>query len=402
MRSRTTPLFRAANTVMAPALRSRRDPDAAWEKAVQHAERSTGVPVGDDDEQWIADFGFLIRCVADVPGLSPLGWTATVADARERLANRLRIHELHRMHPEIGAEPITDPVFVVGLPRTATTAAQRLLAASPACRGPRLWEMVHTGLEPDAAARAKRIRYAVRRFSTTRWAPDLDHIHPIDVTQPEESMFLLPHGNYHLLFHAPMPKYRAWFAERDATGDYRYLKEALQVLQYGRERRRWVLKYPFDLGQMRVIQRVFPGARFVWTHRDPVTVVGSLCSLAHLSQSLFLARPDPETVGRLTLELMVEAVEAGGEFRRRHRATVVDVPYHRLVSAPERYVPELYERLDIPWTFDDGERLVQSLSIRERERERKHEYRVGAYGLGSDEIERAFTDYRRWTASIYR
>ncbi|WP_026931327.1 sulfotransferase family protein [Glycomyces tenuis] len=402
MDSRTTPLFKAVNAAMAPALRSRRNPEAAWEKAVHQAERVSGVAVDGDDEQWIADFEFLIRCVAAVPGLSPMGWATTVMDARARLVNRLRIRELHRRHPEIGAEPIEKPVFIVGLPRTATTLSHQVLAASPACRGPLMWELTHTGLEPDPAAKAKRIKRARRQFSTTKWAPELAHIHPLDVTKPEESMFLLPHGVYHLLFHAPMPKYREWFAERDTSADYRYLKEALQVLQYGRERRRWILKYPFDICHMPVIQRVFPGARFVWTHRDPVAVAGSLCSLAELSQSLFLTRPDRETVGRLTLELMVEAVEAGREFRRRHLAAVVDVPYHRLVSSPERYVPELHERLDIPWTFDDGERLVDSLnrSLRERERDRRHEYRVGDFGLDSEELEKAFADYQRWTAAI--
>lgn len=401
MSSRTTLLFKAVNAAMTPALRSRRNPQAAWAKAVAGAERTSGISVTDDERQWVADFEFLIRCVAEVPGLGPIGWTTTLMDARARLVNRLRIRDLHQRHPGIGAEPIEQPIFVVGLPRTATTLAHQILAGSSSCRGPLLWEMTQTDLEQDPAVIAKRLKRARRQFSATRWAPDFDHIHPIDVTEPEESMFLLPHGIYHLLFHAPMPEYRAWFTERDTTADYRYLKEALQVLQYGREsRRRWVLKYPFDLGQMAAIRQVFPDATFIWMHRDPVTVTGSLCSLADLSQSLFVTRPDREAIGRLALELMIETVEAGRRFRREHRETVIDVPYHRLVSAPERYVPELYEKLGIPWTFEDGERLVKALNRRGRERDRKHEYHIGAYGLTSHQIEQSFADYQRWTNAI--
>jgi hypothetical protein len=400
MNSRTTSLFKAVNAVMTPALRSRKNPESAWEEAVLQAERASGVTVDDADEHWIADFAFLIRCVAAVPRLHAVGWRTTIMDARERLANRLRIRELHRRHPEIGSEPIENPIFVVGLPRTATTLAQQVLAGSPSCRGPLLWEMVHTDLESDPATTAKLVRLAQRRFSAMRWAPELHHIRPLDVTKPEESIFLLPHGVYHLLFHAFMPEYREWFSARDTTQDYRFLKTALQVLQYGRERRRWVLKHPFDLAQMPVIQRVFPGARFVWTHRDPVTVAGSLCSLAELSQSLFVSRPDRSLIGRLTLELTVEAVDAGREFHRHHRSTVIDVPYHRLVSAPEHYVPELYKRLDIPWTFEDGERLVRSPNLGVHGRDHKHEYDVGDFGLEPGEVELAFAGYRRWTAAI--
>ncbi|GAB3652800.1 sulfotransferase family protein [Glycomyces tarimensis] len=397
-RSRTTLTFKALNASLTPLARSRRDPGAAWDRAIRQAERTSGIDVDETDRQWIEDFRFLIGCVADVPDLSPIGWLTTIMDARARLVNRLRIRRLHQRHPEIGAEPIERPVFVVGLPRTATTLAHQVLAASPACRGPLLWEMVNTDLERDPKTTAKRIRTVRRQFSSTRYAPDFDFIHPVDAENPEESMFLLPHGLYHLLFHAPMPAYREWFASRDTTIDYKYLKSALQVLQHGRPRRRWVLKYPMDLGQMSAIKQVFPDATFVWTHRSPTTVMGSLCSLADLAQSLFLARVDRDALGELALELMVETVEAGRAFRQRHRASVVDVPYHRLAADPGMFVPGLYKDLGIEWTWDDGEHLVNALG--NPVRDRKHEYHVGAYGLTPEQIDRAFGDYERMVSSL--
>ncbi|THV23495.1 sulfotransferase family protein [Glycomyces paridis] len=395
--SRTTLAFKAVNTGMSPMLRSRKDPAKAWAKAVERAEKIAGSRTDESDRQWIDDFRFLIGCAADVPNLSPIGWVTTMMDAQARLVNYLRIRDLHRAHPAIAEEAIERPIFVVGLPRTATTLAHQVLARSKSCRGPRLWEMVRAGLKLDPAEEAKLVKAVGKQFSATRFAPDFDHIHPVNATKPEESMFLLPHGLYHLLFHAPMPEYRKWFAARDTTVDYRYLKSALQVLQYGRPRlangapHRWVLKYPMDLGQMPAIRKVFPDATFVWTHRSPVTVMGSLCSLADLAQSLFVSRVDREALGVYAMELMVETVESGRAFRQRQPSAVVDVPYHRLADDPYRYVPGLYKQLGIDWTMEDDSNLVRALE--RPQRDRKHEYTLGAYGLDDDSVHKAFADY---------
>ncbi|MEU6857766.1 sulfotransferase [Glycomyces sp. NPDC046736] len=382
---------------MTPTLRSRKDPDRAWAKAVQRAEKTAGSRVDEGDAQWIEDFRFLTGCVAEIPNLSPIGWFTTLMDAQARLVNRLRIRDLHRAHPEIAKEPIERPVFVVGLPRTATTLAHQVLARSKECRGPRLWEMVRTDLQRDASEEDKLAKAVSKQFSATRFAPDFDHIHPVDARKPEESMFLLPHGLYHLLFHAPMPEYRKWFAERDTTVDYEYLKSALQVLQYGRPRtedgavHRWVLKYPMDLGQMPAIRQVFPDATFVWTHRSPVTVMGSLCSLADLAQSLFVSKVDRIELGKYAMELMSEIVESGRAYRQKHPEAVVDVPYHRLADDPYKFVPDLYRQLGLSWSLKDEGHLGQAL---ERPlRDRKHEYTLGAYGLDDDMVHRAFADY---------
>lgn len=400
---RTTLAFTIANAAMTPMLRSRKEPDKAWAKAAQRVEKEFGGELDEADRQWIEDFRFLIGCVAEVPDLSAIGWVTTMMDAQARLRNRLRIRELHREHPEIGEEPITRPVFVVGLPRTATTLAHQVLARSGQCRGPRLWEMVRTGLQRSPEEEARLVKKVARQFSATRFAPDFDHIHPVDATKPEESMFLLPHGLYHLLFHAPMPEYRAWFAARDTTVDYRYLRSALQVLQYGRPRRpdgsphRWVLKYPLDLGEMASIKQVFPDATFVWTHRSPVTVMGSLCSLADLAQSLFVTRVDREALGAYAMELMAEIVESGRTFRQRHLRTVVDVPYHLLADDPYAYVPDLYEQLGLEWSIKDEGHLARAL---ERPiRDRKHEYTLSSYGLDDDMVHRTFADYEQMVSA---
>ena len=58
----------------------------------------------------------------------------------EDLANRLRIEQWHRRHPEAADTPLEGPLLVCGLPRTGTTATVGMLALDPQFRFLRAWE----------------------------------------------------------------------------------------------------------------------------------------------------------------------------------------------------------------------------------------------------------------------
>ena len=56
-----------------------------------------------------------------------------------------------RQHPEIDDEVVGGPVFVIGLPRTGTTALSQLVAADPQFRSLRMWESQAPTPPPEAA-----------------------------------------------------------------------------------------------------------------------------------------------------------------------------------------------------------------------------------------------------------
>lgn len=392
--SRTTRASKVLNTVLAPVGRGREDPMNAWAKASAQVERDAGT----QDRKFADGLGVVISSIAAEPRLTPLGWTFVLSSIKDRYANRLRINRLLVEHPEIADEPIADPVFVLGLPRTATTLAHRVLAASPAHRGPLMWEMSHTGLE-DAAVAEREIKKLNQgsQFVTGLFAPGLKHMHPSRAEHPEESMMLLPHGTFWSLLHGSMPAYRGWYARRsaeDLAGDYAYLKQGLQVLQHSRERKRWIVKYPGHLNDMTAIQEVFPDATFVWTHRDPATVLGSTCSLVETMWSMYQKDPDPTEVGQLVLDTMVTWVNTALESRlSMPPSAIVDVPYHRLSADPHAEVPRLYGAIGAKWTADDEAQLEQVLA--RPAGTRPHQYDMARYGLHPDRVEESFASYLR-------
>lgn len=323
-----------------------------------------------------------------------MGWYAFASDVQGRLANRARVRRLIAKHPAIAAAPISRPIVVVGLPRTATTLTHRILASASGARGPKLWEWMHTSLALPERDERRIIRGVNNALHVvTAFAPAMRDIHPQRAEHPDECAFFLPHGEQHLA-RAPLPGYEAWLDGHDFEPDYRYLKQGLQVLQYGRERARWVLKCPTHLGHLDAVLRMFPDAQIVWTHRDPVDVVGSICSLVETSRALHLRRlgeDDLHDIGRMAIATMSSLVERGRDARTRiPRSQIIDLRYPALTADPLGVIERLFGSLDLEWTPADRERVRQAT---ERRPGRPHEYTLYRYGINETDVQNAFGNY---------
>ncbi|MEU6246059.1 sulfotransferase [Glycomyces sp. NPDC047010] len=402
---RTSNLIPVLNTLMAPSLRSRRDPDRVFWKAHERAGDQAGghPPMHEAD---IDGYRRLLGAFASAPGLSALGWAMARGDVQARIANQMRIEALHAARPEIAREVIERPIVIVGLPRTGTTVTHKVIAQSAGHRAPALWELMHTSLALPPREQARLVRQIDQVMHLVlRLAPLMRAIHPQSAAGADEDPFLLPHGGQHLA-RAPMRAYETWCYERDYTRDYDLLKMAYQVLQHGREPRRWVIKSPTHLGNLDQLIRVFPDAQIVWMHRDPATVMGSICSLVETSWRLHVRVPDPYAIGQMCLRMLpwmvgraraARTVAPGQPRAAVPRDRIIDVPYHAVAHQPHEKIPVLYDRLGTPWTADDEARLGATMS---RPTKRTHEYTIDRYGLTDDDVEAAFGDYSRAEAAM--
>ncbi|WP_369371552.1 sulfotransferase [Promicromonospora sp. Populi] len=389
----TPPALLLTNLLLTPGTRTRRDPDAVFDRMIARASRDRA-PLSAEDAADLDHLRLALRAFADFPGLSPLGWAAGQALVEGRIRNRVVVRDLHARHPELADEPVDAPIFVVGLPRTGTTFAYNILARSPGHRGPKLWEMTYPGLAVDGRTEAALIRRTRRRFAmTSALSSTWDTIHPMYAEAEEEDTFLRTHSEMHAAG-VPMPDYLKLLETFDQRPDYRFLRAALQVLSYGRPARRWVLKHPANLFHMTAIHDVFPDARFVWTHRDPETALASLCSLAESAQRIhrYPDAVDLAQAGRDWLEIMSQGVSrALAQRAELGPGAVVDLPYSRLTGEPGTALPELFERLGAGWSAPDDANLAQE---REAPKQRpRHQYTLERYGLEPDQVQAAFGDY---------
>lgn len=383
------------NLLLRPGLGSRRAPDRAFDRLVATAGQADG------DQRFVDDFRFLLRHWAQDDSLTPVGWMSAQGHVRRHLTNRARIRRLIAEHPAIEQEPVERPVFVVGLPRTATTLTHGVLSLSAGHRCPLLWELLTPDLDLPPERRKKAIAAA-------RWmvggidlfAPGFRDIHPLRAEGPDECTFALPH-TVMPLSQASIPGYRAWHYERDFVPDYRHLKQVFQVLQHGRPRRRWVLKSPMHTENLDALRTVFPDATIVWTHRDPATVVASFCSLVEHGMAITRRPLDLHGIGATWLELLSRSTARGIAARASIPSeALVDVPYSWLGSDPAKGAPRLYESIGARWTDADAARLPQ-VAARPKGT-RPHSYDLARYGLTRADVESAFADYNALRAEVDR
>nr|WSY51336.1 sulfotransferase [Streptomyces sp. NBC_00886] len=380
------PARTVANLLLRPGFRSRRTPDVVFDRLLADAGQAQG------DESFVDEFRFLLRCWAGADNLTPVGWLSARGHVGRHLTNRAHIRRLIAEHPEIAQEPVDRPVFVVGLPRTATTLTHGVLSLSDEHRCPLLWELLTPDLELAPEQREKAITAARRLVGgIDLFTPRFRDIHGLRPEGPEECTFALPH-TVMPLSQARIPEYLAWHDARDFVPDYRHLKQVYQVLQYGRPRRRWVLKSPLHLENLEALHAVFPDATIVWTHRDPATVVASFCSLVEHGMTVSTDPLDLHAIGATWLELLSRSASRGLAARAAlPRGALVDVPYSWLGTDPAAGAPKLYAAVGARWTEADATRLPQ-VAARPKGT-RPHQYDLARYGLTRADVESAFADY---------
>src|SRR6266487_1475965 len=111
---------------------------------------------GPDDggERWQDRLCCWVEEVESQPERTELGRTTIFNYCVRHAANRLLIHDTLRRHPEIHDEEISEPIIVVGLPRSGTTHLLNLISADARLRSLPLWESYEPvpvpGEEPDA------------------------------------------------------------------------------------------------------------------------------------------------------------------------------------------------------------------------------------------------------------
>jgi hypothetical protein len=291
------------------------------------------------------------------------------------------------------------PIFVVGLPRTGTTALSHLLAQDPDTRSLRVWESAQPVPPPETATEHTdpRIEAATKQLEAMQQlSPRLAAIHEDEPTGPTENHDLLGMSfrTFHFEGMAWIPRYVEWWLRCDMVPAYRFHRRVLQLLQSRCPPSRWLLKSPPDSFCLEAVLAVFPDARFVMTHRDPASVLGSVCSLIHTMYEMTGKPPSPERIGAAELASWSEATRRLLAVRSRiGEARFADVHFHDLVADPLATIPRAYERLGLPFTPEAERRIAEHARANPRGKHGEHRYRLEDWGLDRAAVHEAFRFY---------
>lgn len=276
------------------------------EALLARASHETGLTDFGDDNFLEPLRTFLASCSSEA-SLGLIGEAATRWDVTRFLVNLLRMRDAERRDASIAQEEIQQPIFITGLPRSGTTFLHRMMMADPRNRAPLVWQTIYpyrdSGLRPGARdTRIARVARSLRMFEYL--APEFRALHPLDATSPQECSEINAHifrsmrfdSNYHV------PSYRHWLdadIERHMPA-YRFHKRFLQHLQHQSPAvgSQWVLKCPEHIFALRAIKAVYPDARLIFVHRDPVKVLLSVAKLTEVLRRPFSRQVDRKIIGR--------------------------------------------------------------------------------------------------------
>ncbi|RNM14979.1 sulfotransferase family protein [Nocardioides pocheonensis] len=330
-------------------------------------------------------------------GLTGKGNYFQRSEVKSALVGRLLTQAQFNARPEHVDVPIERPIFVMGLPRTGTTALHRLLHADPRAQGLEMWITQYPQPRPpretwetDPIFTAMQQAFQAHHVAN----PEYLGIHYMDATSVEECWRLLRQtgksNSYESL--ANVPRYTEWLAKQDWTDAYARHKQNLQLIGLNDQDKRWVLKNPSHMTALDALMTVYPDALIVYTHRDPVTCIASSCSLSAETTAGHSTTFVGETIGRTQLDLWSRAYHAFHEARPKYdQAQFVDVAFSDLVKDPLGVTRSIYERFGLDWT-PEVQAAIEEIDRESRQGAAKpsHSYRLEDYGLTEDEVRARF------------
>ncbi len=369
---------------------------------MERASAATGLD--DFGDSWFErPFDNLLEAIHGEARLNPGGEFMAALQFQKVLCDRLWAQQWFDNHPEILTRPLPRPVIVVGPMRSGTTRLHRLLSSDRRFThlrqfetiGPVPWPGFEHGGKDPRIAQAKRVRMAANLANPRTLA-----IHPTGPLQPEEELGLLCNSMWSMKHEAQwhVPSYGRWSEQQDARPAYEQMARLLKLVGWAQQSsslRPWILKTPQHMMDLPTLLEMFPDARLVFTHRDPMAVVGSAASLAWNQMILFSDHADPQHVGEEWLRktrLMID----------RMRAVRDDIPSERMIDVHfdemERDWRGAMERvynflgLDIGPALPALEAYQQSTAQGKR---RRHEYSLEEFGLSEGRVAEELGDYVR-------
>ena len=316
------------------------------------------------DETGLDDFGTgawrdgldaLLGALGDAE-LNPLGAATYDFTIGNGLRSRLGVVDWLHREPAIRDEVIEAPVIVLGLPRTGTTALAHLLAADRDTRSLRTWEATTPVPPPDRATEATDARIAATQAGidlSHQLMPDLPRLYFATATSPSEALDLMGMSfrAWQASGPARIPAYEDWLFGCDMRDGYAFEADVLRLLQRHCPPNRWAWKNPPDVAFIDAVRTAFPDARFVWTHRDPMAALTSVCSLLTVVAAPGTDRFDPAWLGPRQTEDWATAVDRGLEARAAlGEACFADVYMADVVADPIAAMAALYAELGWPFT----------------------------------------------------
>lgn len=364
---------------------------------LQAAKKKSGIS-DFEDKSFLVGLEKLLHGIETEAQIHAFGKFITKQRLVNVLANRLRVEEILRQHPEISKIEIKAPIIITGLQRTGTTRLHRLFSSHPQVRSLKSWEALHPVPLKNDVSNQQRISFAKTAEKALKYmSPEFFAIHPVEHAAPEEDILLndmtfvstVPEATMHL------PTYAHWVEKQSHLEAYQYVKKVLQILTYQNPNERWVLKTPQYLEFLEEATTVFPDAKFIHTYRDPLKVLPSFFSMVYHSRKIFSDQVSAELGAKHWLRKNSYMMDKAMKFWKTHDTThTMHVSYYDMLQNPMEEMKKIYAFVGLKFDSDSQQKLVEVDQKNTQNKYGVHKYDLADFNLSKADIENAFQLYR--------
>lgn len=382
--------------------------DQAWKRGVlpppdlgphtlrQQAEAATGLTADTIDRDFFEQqLQVLLNSLHHEAQLNAFGRLVAHGSILKVMKERLWFEDLLARHPDIDAIELAPPIIIAGSMRSGTTRLQRLLASDPAFNALKLYEAQSPVPSPDVV-RARRAGRRDPRIWRTAAAlrfiasinPAIMAAHPTGALWVDEELGL----NEQSLSGAMIE------AQRRVPGFARHCEAVSQLPAYTRlarllKARCWlegsnpdkpfVLKTPQHLQDMEAVMAVFPRAKWLFLHRDPIELVASGASLVWNQMVIQSDAVDPHWVGREWLHKTAHRLAVAARIRPSIPAdSQLDLTYTAMNADWLGAVRQVYTFLGHELTPAAEAAMHQYVDVASRHHGfQQHRYHLRSFGL---------------------
>lgn len=384
---------------------AKQDADKPLDPALLMADAQASLGLSDTEAAWgdgdfVEPLTLVLNQLETAANLTLFGRWYTRRFVLRLLQGRLQLGQYAKSDPEVVDEVISEPIFVVGAPRTGTTLMHTLLATDPGLRAPEGWELLHPVPPPgDVSVDEARVAKADHELGLLHQVKiKLDTIHTYRGRMLKECLSAMSFSfrSEEFISRYHVPDYVDWLQACDMTPAYEMHRSILQVLQRRSGATNWVLKSPVHMHNLPVLLQVYPDAKLVITHRDPLTVLASVTSLLATLRHAQTDHVDVAAIGRYhadlycgSLDRLVTLTDDGTVPADR----VVHIHYRDTVANPVETIVDLYAKLGIEQTQAAGEALTKHVTDNPRKTDRKHEYSFDSLGIDRSKTRKQLERY---------
>src|SRR5215469_6703758 len=343
-----------------------------------------------------APLNILLSSYEHEADLNAFGRMAARWDTLRFLTNLLVLRHAEQQNPAILSQPIEKPVFITGLPRSGTSFLHDLLARDRSNLVVHCWETIYPWPRKAPDRRQTIVNRQLAGFA--RLAPEISTLHPMTAESPQECSEITAHLFTSLRFDTThhVPSYREWVDNAGHKAAYLFHKRFLQHLQHQNGPGRWILKCPDHVFALDAIRTVYPDARFVFVHRNPLEVLSSVSKLTEVLRRPFTRHIDRVQIGRQISEHCAQAaailVEASnGKYNESD--TVFHIKFQSLISDPLRCIATLYEHFGMELSTEARARIQTAPNISNEPQRFRGKSRMEDFALDAFVERRRYRDY---------